>query len=95
MAANPNGCTTGTLQLSIDGLSYSTQEAISDLGDGNNIITITQPTIDPVKYKSFRFIFSDFDNSTNFQINSIFAYIPDNLDSYSFPSSMYIFRKRH
>jgi len=84
MTAASNGCTTGTLQLSIDGLSYSTQEIISDLGDGNNIITITQPTIDPVKYKSFRFIFSDFDNSTNFQIDYIFAYIPDNLNEYSY-----------
>ena len=84
MAAASNGCTTGILQLSTDGENFTNHTTIADLGDGNNIINITQPLVNPIKYKAFRFAFSNFDNATNFQIDYIFVKIPDNLNQYSY-----------
>jgi len=79
-----NGVTTAIVLLSTDGVNYSSQETISNLGDGNNDIFITQPTINPIKYKSFRILFNNFDNTTLFLINEVGAFIPDNLNEYSY-----------
>ena len=79
-----NGVTTAIVSLSTDGVNYSTQETISNLENSNNDIFITQPTINPIKYKSFRIFFNTFDNSTLFLIDEVGAFIPDDLDSYSY-----------
>jgi hypothetical protein len=82
MASSPNGCTSGVLSLSTDGENFISHTSIDDLGNGSNLIDITQP-YNLIKYKTFQITFTTFDNETNFQIDFIFAYIPDNLDLYS------------
>jgi len=79
-------CSTHYLvQVSQDGENYTTIETVSDMGEsGDQEYLISQSLINPVKYKSFRFSFTEFADSSTTEIESITAFIPNNLNKYSY-----------
>ncbi len=73
------------VQASTDGINYITISTVSGLASSSDQeYLITQPLVNPIKYKSFRFSFTQFQNSSTTEVESITAFIPDNLQDYRY-----------
>lgn len=72
------------VQVSQDGQNYTTIATVSGMGSSaDQEYSISQPS-DVILYKSFRFSFTGFADSSVTEIEKINAFIPDNLDEYSY-----------
>lgn len=73
------------VQISQDGENYTTIETVSGMSvSSDQEYLISQPFTNPIKYKSFRFSFTVFADSSTTEIEKITAFIPDNLNQYSY-----------
>ncbi len=66
--------TTGSLELSKDGTSYSATAIASVLNNNENEFIVNQNANNPIRYKSFRFQFGGFENVTMTTIKEVKAF---------------------
>lgn len=73
------------VQVSTDGTNYTTVATVSSNTTTSDLeYLVTQPNPNPIKYRSFRFKFTAFQNSTSLKIDHINVYIPPNINDYSY-----------
>ena len=73
------------VQVSTDGTNYTTVATVSSNSTATDLeYLITQPNPNPIKYRSFRFKFTAFQNASTLEIDHISAFIPNNIEKYTY-----------